>query len=418
MKPQPNIISKKIHGIDKNDIDKRAIEIIHRLKEAGFEAYLVGGGVRDLLLGKHPKDFDIATNALPNQVKKLFNNCRLIGRRFRLAHIYYGSEIFEVATFRAEHNQNQTEGACIEDGRIIRDNVYGDINDDVKRRDFTVNALYFDIDGDLLLDFVGGFKDFQDRKLRVIGDPKVRYREDPIRMVRALRFAAKLDFQLEKHTAACIDSMGALLLNVSKDRLSDECFKSFYSGAGHQFFFLLRKYHLFAQLFPETERQIKLKKYPIKNFIEQTCIDTDKRIREKKSVRPAFLLAAFLWYPIIDEWKNYKFQDFSDLEEFKDACVNVILEQRKCITITKLVSYLIQDVLCFQLFLEKRNIKSIFYLVSNSKFRIAFDFLKLRSTVEPQLHPIVEWWEKFYVANSQIKDEMIEILIKESETKK
>ncbi|HEB98384.1 MAG TPA: polynucleotide adenylyltransferase PcnB, partial [Thiotrichales bacterium] len=251
---QPVIIPRAEHGISRSNISPNALKVLYRLRSAGYRACLVGGGVRDLLLGREPKDFDVATDARPEEVRKLFRNCRLVGRRFRLAHVVFGREVIEVATFRGRHDAaEEGETATSEEGRILRDNVYGTIEEDAWRRDFTVNALYYDIEDFSVRDYVGGMEDLRAGVLRLIGDPEARYREDPVRMLRAVRFAVKLGFRIEPATEAPIESLAHLLFEIPPARLFEEVLKLFQGGMALETFEMLRHYDLFGKLFPLTE---------------------------------------------------------------------------------------------------------------------------------------------------------------------
>src|SRR5690606_33324797 len=252
-RPSPKIIPRAEHPISRANISSNALKVLYRLKNAGYSAFIVGGGVRDLLLGRHPKDFDVVTDALPEEVDRLFRNCRLIGRRFRLAHVRFGRDVVEVATFRATGNGEDDARLHDETGRILRDNVYGTIDEDVWRRDFTVNALYYNIADFTLWDYTTGLEDIKSRTLRLIGDPETRYREDPVRMLRAVRLAAKLDFTIAPGTAEPIPRLAPLLADVPPARLFDEVLKLFQSGHAVRSFDLLREHGLFGYLFPRTE---------------------------------------------------------------------------------------------------------------------------------------------------------------------
>ncbi len=247
--PGPNIIPRSDHNVSRANISNNAIKVLYRLDRAGYQAFMVGGGVRDLLLNLHPKDFDIATDARPEQIRALFGNCRLIGRRFRLAHVRFGREIIEVVTFRAAANVEHKHREHADSGRILRDNVYGTIEEDIWRRDFTVNALYYRIKDFTVWDYTSGMKDISKRTLRLIGDPGTRYREDPVRMLRAARFAAKLNFVLAAETAAPIKSLGKLLRDVPPARLYDETLKLFHAGSALRSLELLIQFDLLSICF-------------------------------------------------------------------------------------------------------------------------------------------------------------------------
>src|SRR5690554_6525789 len=297
---QPRILTRDQHSVSRKDISEAALKVLYRLHNAGFQAYLVGGCVRYLLLGLHPKDFDVTTNATPEQIRKLFRNCRLVGRRFRLAHVVFGREIIEVATFRGHHDSADSDdsikvGKQDAEGMLLRDNVYGSIEEDAQRRDFTINALYYNVTRGTIHDYVNGVQDIRNQRVRLIGNPVQRYQEDPVRMLRAVRFAAKLDFEIEPHTAAPIAELAELLYDIPAARLFDEVLKLFLGGQGERTFDLLLEYDLFAPLFPDTDEAIdEQPEYTLK-LIRQALRNTDQRINEGRPVTPAFLFAALLW---------------------------------------------------------------------------------------------------------------------------
>ena len=277
------------HPIAETDINKHALEVLKCLHQHGYRALLVGGCVRDLFLGKHPKDFDIATNATPEQIKALFRNSRIIGRRFRLVHIRFGAYIVEVATFRASPVDAKN---IDQSGRLLKDNEYGSLEDDAMRRDFTVNALYYDIADHSVLDMANGLEDIKERSLCLIGDAHTRYREDPVRMLRAIRFAAKLDFSIDKKSAEPIKELAFLLEDIPAARLFDESVKLFGEGASLRVYHLLVQYGLLQQLFPQTHTAIQEADW-INTFIETALENTDSRVKEKKPITPAFIYAVF-----------------------------------------------------------------------------------------------------------------------------
>ena len=288
----PLIVPRSEHNISRANISENALKVLYRLKQAGYQAYLVGGGVRDLLLGREPKDFDVATDASPEEVKRVFRNCRLIGRRFRLAHVYFGREIVEVATFRSVGEVIGKGERQTSNGMLVRDNVYGTIEEDALRRDFTVNALYYNIEDFSVLDYADGLKDLESGTLRLLGDPDVRYREDPVRMLRAVRFAAKLGFMLAPSCEEPLFTSGHLLESVPAARLFDEVVKLFMGGTSVQAFEKLRHYDLFARLFPETDEALSHEDqdFPV-TFVLRGLENTDQRISVGKPVTPAFLFA-------------------------------------------------------------------------------------------------------------------------------
>ena len=270
------VIPRADHKLSRKAVSRAALKVLYRLKEAGYQSHLVGGGVRDLLLGRTPKDFDIATDAHPEQVKSLFSNCRLIGRRFRLAHVHFGREIIEVATFRANH-QSGADGITGDDGRIVRDNVFGNIEQDANRRDFTVNALYYNIADFSIIDYTNGLADIQSGTLRIIGDPATRYREDPVRMLRAARFSAKLGLTLHPDTLAPIADLSHMLSDIPTARLFEEVLKLLQTGHAHASFAVLRELDLLRFLFPATDRQLKSGDAFFERMIERALRNTDNR---------------------------------------------------------------------------------------------------------------------------------------------
>ncbi|HET8765267.1 MAG TPA: polynucleotide adenylyltransferase PcnB, partial [Rhodanobacter sp.] len=300
-RPALHIIPRDQHTVSRKNISKAALRVLYRLNEAGYDAFLVGGAVRDLLIGHTPKDFDVATNATPDEVKKLFRNCRLIGRRFRLAHVVFGPEIIEVATFRGTGEDEDAEGERrVVDGRIVRDNVWGTIEEDALRRDFRVNAMYYDISDFSVRDYVGGMQDLRDRVLRLIGEPTTRYREDPVRMLRAVRLAAKLGFSVDAAAAAPFESLGPLLGEAAPARLFDESLKMFLAGYGLKSFRTFEQYGLLKFMLPATARALRRGDEGLRALVEQGLANTDARVVAGKSVTPAFLFAVLLWGEVRD----------------------------------------------------------------------------------------------------------------------
>ncbi len=308
------VLSRDQHNISRRQISPNALRVLYKLRDAGYHAYLVGGAVRDLLLEVTPKDFDIATDAHPEQVKQLFRNCRLIGRRFRLAHVHFGEEIIEVATFRGSASDDDVEGGSdreVLNGRILRDNVYGSIEEDAVRRDFTVNALYYAIEDFSVRDYVGAHADIEARLLRLIGEPVERYREDPVRMLRACRLAAKLDFKVEASSAKAMHDNAALILTASPARLFDECIKLFMSGHGLKSFHQLTEHGLFKVMFPEVADQVA-KTPGARQMIEATLQATDQRVLDGRPVSPAFLFATLLWPWLVEVRKKLPAQNANE----------------------------------------------------------------------------------------------------------
>jgi poly(A) polymerase len=415
MKVKKKIIAKSEHLISKDDFSANALKVLYRLKEAGYQAYLVGGGVRDLLLGKQPKDFDVATDAHPDEVKGLFRNCRLIGRRFRLAHILYGRDVIEVATFRGPHESGHSAHAGQnEEGRILRDNVYGSLEEDAVRRDFSINALYFNIRDESIIDFTGGIDDLKNHTLRMIGDVETRYREDPVRMLRAVRFGAKLDFKLEQETRSLIFELGYLLEDIPVARLFDEAIKLFQGGYGLQCFQLLREYQLFGLLFPMTESLINgsINEYPkTLRIIEQALINTDERIASGKSVNPAFFLAVLLWYPMHEYKSKFIDRGQHEMEALNSASREVITRQQASTSIPKRFTMMIRDIWHMQSQLQHPTRKRALRILTNKRFRAGYDFLLLRQSIgETELASMCDWWTEIQTKTPKEQEAMCEQL--------
>jgi poly(A) polymerase len=388
-----HVIPREQHTISRKNISKAALRVLYRLNEAGYDAYLVGGAVRDLLLGGHPKDFDVATSATPDEVKKLFRNCRLIGRRFRLAHVVYGNEIIEVATFRGSSEEQEGEGdRHIVDGRIVRDNVWGTIEEDALRRDFRVNAMYYDISNFSVRDYVGGEQDLQDRVLRLIGDPATRYREDPVRMLRAVRLAAKLDFRIDPAAAAPFAELGPLLSTVAPARLFDESLKMFLAGHGLKSFRMLEQSGLLKFMFPATARALKRGDTALRSLVEHGLENTDARVSEGKSVTPAFLFAVLLWGEVRDLAHTWSTHGKDVNEAWSRAAMHVVAEQCQRVAIPRRFTITMEEIWSLQPRFEQIQRKKIFRLLAHPRFRAAFDFLLLRAAESPAIGELGQWW--------------------------
>ena len=368
--------------------------MLYRLKKAGYESYLVGGGVRDLLLGGKPKDFDVATDALPEQVRELFRNSRIIGRRFKLVHVRYGREIIEVATFRSHHEQAESDDqGLMEDGLILRDNVYGTLEEDAIRRDFTVNALYYNIADFSVVDFTTGMVDLKSKVLRMIGEVDTRLQEDPVRMLRAIRFAAKLQFNLEQGLQEQIKLQGERLDMVPAARLFDEVLKLFMSSHAEQIFLLLRQYKLFPHLFRQTDEYMA-ESYA-EQFVRQGLVNTDRRIIEEKPVTPAFLFAVLLWPAVKKESDLLHGAGHSHLQSLLEAGRDVIGRQIPQVAIPKRFRQMMIDIWVFQARLSQRKGKRPLRLVSHPRFRAAYDFMLLRNHAGEELQELCDWWTRF-----------------------
>lgn len=366
----------------------------------------MGGGVRDLMLGREPKDFDVATDATPEQVRRIFRNCRLIGRRFRLAHVFFGPEIIEVATFRAGHTESESRRS--EDGMLLRDNVYGSLEDDAWRRDFTVNSLYYNIRDFSIVDYTGGAEDLKEGLLRLIGDPEERYREDPVRMLRAVRFAAKLGFRIEYDTETPIFDNGHLLHGVSSARLYDECLKLFLSGYGLEAFELLRHYGLFAQMFPQIERILASEDHDFPRMLIANGLDnTDLRIQQDKPVTPAFLFAVLLWDVMRERAASLLVSGMNTIQAYQAAADDVFSEQAKIVAIPKRFSLMSREIWEMQARLEMRQGRKAMLLLSHPRFRAGYDFLLLRSESGEDVGELAQWWTDFIAGDEAAQAEMI-----------
>ena len=396
---KPVVISDDDHNITRSQINENALKVLYRLKNAGYKAYLVGGCIRDLLIGIQPKDFDVVTDARPEQIRELFRNCRLIGRRFRLAHVRYGQEIIEVSTFRAPHHSAAGEGHT-EEGRIVRDNVYGDIDDDVWRRDFTINALFFNIEDHSITDYVNALSDINTRQIRLIGEPDDRYKEDPVRMLRAIRFAAKLDFELHPSTEKPISELKDLLNRIPTARLFEEFLKLFMSGHALMSYKKLLQYGLFEYLCPQADHILKEQNYyMVDNLLSQAFSNTDLRISEGKPVTPAFLLAAILWIPIVRLKDEHISNGLTEMDATQLASDTVISRQVKSLAVPRRYSRIAREIWELQNRMKHIHGKKPYRLLSHPRFRAAYDFLALRAKAGENIEELVDWWTVFQEQN-------------------
>ena len=379
-------------NFDDNLISKNALAVVKTLKKNGYQAFLVGGCVRDLLISVTPKDFDVATNATPNKIKRIFKNCRLIGRRFRLAHIRYGREIIEVSTFRSASMPSNKNVMMDHTGRIIRDNEFGSVEEDAIRRDFRCNALYYDPVKKKIWDFMDGLDDIQQKKLVVIGLPDNRIQEDPVRMIRALRFSAKLNFSLDKNLKKSIQRNSDLLCNVPSARIFEEFKKLFLHGNAEKVFLLMQEYNIFNKIFFDTYKEIKQDKI-FNNFIIYALQDSDRRVLLGQPVSPMFLLGIFFWASIKREsLKIKKRKKCSDARSIVLAAITVIDAHKRKISIPKRFSSLMIDMLSMQPRLEIATKKNAEYLISQRAFRAAYDFMLIRTKVNEFDKEIASFW--------------------------
>lgn len=399
------------YNFNTDDIDPHALDIVVKLQEAGHKAYIVGGGVRDLLLGFHPKDFDIATDAHPEQVRQLFKNCRLIGRRFRLAHVYFRYHIIEVATFRGEHSDSESieNSRTTDEGMILRDNVFGTIEEDAHRRDLSINALFYDPTTHEILDFTDGLLDIENKKIRLIGDANLRFQEDPVRILRAIRFAAKLGFELDEQCHDAIHAHHHRLSQASPGRLFDEYTKLFLHGHSKAVFKLLLKYDLFGYLFDQANEQLKTNPN-CQGLIERSLINTDTRIQNGKSINPAFLIAVFLWSPLKIKQHELQNEGLSPFDSFNKACQEVLTSQCQAMSIPKRFSHTIRDIWSMQKALERRRPKQIINLLYHKKFRAAYDFLLMRAEFKEVTESLTHWWTSIQGLDTSAQKEMIKEL--------
>ena len=415
----PTVVPRAEHPISRAHISPNALKVLYRLKDAGYQAFLVGGAVRDLLLGLEPKDFDIATNAHPEQVKQLFRNCRLIGRRFHLAHVRFGMDIVEVATFRASHTQIDDDNSVEETGhrvldaggRILRDNLYGTIEEDVWRRDFTANGLYYNIEDFSIWDYVGGVADANARVLRLIGDPETRYREDPVRMLRAMRFAAKLDFTLHADTAAPIPSLARMLDSVPPARLFDEALKMFFSGSALKSFDMLEKHGLLTHLFPDLGAGLADPANTGAAELVRLGLDgTDQRVRADKPVTPMFLFAVLLWPAIKSCARRESPAVMTEIQALQTACDTVTARQMSRVAIPKRFTLPMRELIGLQPRFDKRDGRRALRLLDHPRFRAAYDFLLLRVAAGEVSPEVGEWWTQIQTLSPDERVGQVEAL--------
>ena len=405
------IIPRNAHHISRSGISENALKVLYRLHKSGFKAYLVGGGVRDLLLNMKPKDFDVVTNATPDQIKSLFRNCRLVGRRFRLAHIVFGRDVIEVATFRGHHNHgNDQISKTNAEGRLLRDNVYGTIEEDAERRDFTVNALYYDISDFSIHSYGNGVNDLENGVLRLIGDPDTRYREDPVRMLRAVRFATKLDMTIEDNTLSPIRNLAPLLADIPAARMYEEVLKLFFNGKALLNYQMMQDLNLFEALFPQVDRLIKEDPQgPVAKMLKIVMESTDNRVNQDKPVTPAFFYAAILWYPLQQKAEEIALEGgLSSYDAYFASMGDILEHQCRTISIPKRFSVPARDIWQMQLRFERSQNSRAFKLLESPKFRAAYDLLVLRGMAERgNVNKAADWWTRFINANDELRTVMV-----------
>ena len=414
----PSVIPRDRHNISRKNISDGALKTMSRLRAAGYQAYLVGGSVRDLLLGQRPKDFDIATDARPEQVRELFRNSRIIGRRFKIVHVRFGPEVIEVTTFRGRHGASEPDAdedetpasnqhsARSESGMLLRDNVYGSLEEDAERRDFTVNALYYTTEDFALYDFANGVDDLRQRVIRIIGDAATRYREDPVRMLRAVRFAAKLDFAIEPGTAHPIQELAPMLRNVPAARMFDEVLKLLMAGSGEATFHLMREFGLFDALFPAAADA--LDHDPTGEALIRLALrNTDARIAAQKPVTPAFLYGALLWPALQREYQREIAEGVPEQLALQQAASTVIEQQLRTVAIPRRFSLPMREIWEIQWRLPRRSPPRVQNLLENPRLRAGYDFLLLREEAGEDTDGLGEWWTEFLAADESHRESML-----------
>lgn len=406
--PAVKVYARAEHNISRAQISENALKVLYRLQKEGFDAYLVGGCVRDLLLGREPKDFDVVTNADPEQIKKIFRNCRIIGRRFRLAHVHFGKDVIEVATFRGAAAESQDDKQLLnKEGRLLRDNVYGTIEEDAWRRDFTVNALYYSIKDFSVLDYVGGMNDHKTGTLKLIGDPETRFREDPVRMLRAVRFAVKLGFNIDSDCKQAIHRTTELLSSIPAARLYDEVLKLFLFGYALQAFEMLRHYGLFQILFPDTEKSLSDEENDFPRLLLAKALEnSDNRIADGKSVTAYFLFAALLWEPVKALAQKKVAHGLAEFVAYQDATNEILARQVKRTALPRHISLAIREVWSLQPKFNSRIGLKPGRLLTHPRFRAGYDFLVLRAETGDAELELAEWWHTYQQADEAMQRKM------------
>lgn len=415
-KDQPVILTAQKHHLKDAKISRNAIKVMSRLRESGYEAYIVGGGVRDMLLDLPPKDFDVVTNARPKEIRQIFRNSRLIGRRFVLVHVYFSQEIIEVSTFRTNAEELLKEQPLVEDKpkrpeMLSEDNVYGTIEEDAWRRDFTINALYYNDAENTVIDYTDGFHDLKERLVRMIGDPAQRYHEDPIRLLRAIRMAAKLNFKIHPDTKEPLLQLSHLLRHVPASRLFDEVLKLFFEGYAYSTYQLMLKLGYIKALFPQTARALEgAKKTYYTKLIEIALEATDKRFNQQQPLNPGFLLAVLLW-PVMQELLQEHLQRHRKLFIAAHHGMSTALqEQMKTLMIPRRLTAMIRSMWTLQYHLERRRHSRIYRIFNQRFFRAAVDFLQLRVQVGEPLNECLQWWLKFREGDKQLRTQLMDEL--------
>ncbi|MSQ62903.1 MAG: polynucleotide adenylyltransferase PcnB [Betaproteobacteria bacterium] len=400
--PGPQRVPQARHGVTRNAISPSALKVCDVLADRGYAAYVVGGAVRDILLGIAPKDFDVATDARPEQIKPLFRRALLIGRRFRLVHVMLGPETIEVSTFRAADSQSAEKD---EHGRVLRDNVFGTVEEDARRRDFTVNALYYDCKSGELVDYHGGLADLKKRTLRIIGDPETRYREDPVRMLRAVRLGAKLGLSIDASTRAPIKRLAPLLEHVPPPRLFEEMLKLLLSGHANACLRQLRHEGLHKGMLPLLD--VILDQPLGERFVTLALAQTDERVLADRSVSPAFLFAALLWHEVLAAWKAREKRGERRIAALEASMDDVLDAQSGKLAITRRLTATMREVWAMQPRFEERSGQRPHRLLELPRFRMAYDFMALRAASGEVPAELESWWRAFQSADAETREEML-----------
>ncbi len=399
---EPLVFGPSDHGIDPDDVSPNAVRVTQTLQKAGFKAFIVGGAVRDLVLGHRPKDFDVATDATPEEVKRLFRRAFIIGRRFQIVHVMFGQELIEVTTFRGN---SPNEAPKDEHGRVLRDNTFGEQHEDAERRDFTINAMYYDPAREQVLDYHGGMKDIRNKTLRIIGVPEARYREDPVRMLRVVRFAAKLGFTIAGPTRAPIKVMAPLINNVPAARVFDEMLKLLMSGQAMACLQQLRSEGLHHGLLPLLD--VVLEQPLGERFVTLALANTDERIRQGKPVSPGFLFAALLWHQVLEKWHAYKAAGEAPIPALHFAADDVLDTQSEKIALQRRFTTDMRDIWAMQPRFERRIGKSPYKMLEHPRMRAGYDFLLLRCESGELDSELGEWWTHFIAADGPERERLL-----------
>ncbi|WP_370262718.1 polynucleotide adenylyltransferase PcnB [Limnobacter sp.] len=402
---KPKVWGVAEHKIDRRLVSHNAIRVCETLQAKGYKAFVVGGAVRDLLLGMRPKDFDVATDASPEQTQRLFRRARIIGRRFQIVHVMFGPETIETSTFRALTTGNSDTD---EHGRVLRDNEFGRQDEDASRRDFTVNAMYYDPSTETVWDYHHGMEDLRAKTLRMIGEPAVRYREDPVRMLRVVRFAAKLNFNIEPATYAPIASMSDLLRNVPASRLFDEMLKLLMSGSALACLKGLRQAGLHHGVFPLLDAI--LEDEAGEAFLTEALARTDRRVHEGKPLSPGFLFACLLWHLVLENWEKRVKAGEVKFPALFAAMDEVLAEQAERTAIPRRLTGDMREIWAFQPRFEKRAGKAPFRMLEQQKFRAALDFFELRALVGNADPELARWWREFSDGESSNRQALLDKL--------